>query len=218
MFQAAGRIREPDSKRSNFAVVDHKISGPIHEPCTVRQQQIPAIPASEHVHPFLYGFQCAEFICAAKIINAARYKESLPKPGYHLMDPGDSPEIIDGKRKLLIPDQGVQKLKQQILMRPLPQCRQIIHPGQTQADRVRQQSCLLYTSTLLEDDKHVWPPYNLAPVVRQDLLDKYPDVADILNKISAGLDTETVTELNAAVDVDKREYEEVAKEYYDSLK
>ncbi|MBU9726578.1 MULTISPECIES: glycine betaine ABC transporter substrate-binding protein [Diplocloster] len=72
--------------------------------------------------------------------------------------------------------------------------------------------------TLLEDDKHVWPPYNLAPVVRQDLLDKYPDVADILNKISAGLDTETVTELNAAVDVDKREYEEVAKEYYDSLK
>ena len=60
---------------------------------------------------------------------------------------------------------------------------------------------------LLEDDKQVWPPYNLAPVVR-----------DILNKISASLDTDTVTALNAEVDVDKRAYEEVAREYYDTIK
>ena len=70
---------------------------------------------------------------------------------------------------------------------------------------------------LLEDDKQVWPPYNLAPVVRDDVLEKNPGIADILNKISASLDTDTVTALNAEVDVDKREYEEVAREYYDSL-
>lgn len=72
--------------------------------------------------------------------------------------------------------------------------------------------------TLLEDDKQVWPPYNLAPVVQKTVLDANPDIADILNKISASLDTSKVTELNAAVDVEKREYEEVAKEYYDSIK
>lgn len=72
--------------------------------------------------------------------------------------------------------------------------------------------------TLLEDDKHVWPPYNLAPIVRKETLDLHPDMAEILNGISAGLDTQTVTRLNAEVDVEKREYEEVAKEYYDSLK
>ncbi|WP_315066005.1 glycine betaine ABC transporter substrate-binding protein [uncultured Clostridium sp.] len=72
--------------------------------------------------------------------------------------------------------------------------------------------------TLLEDDKHVWPPYNLAPVVKKSLLDAHPDVADILNKVSATLDTKTVTKLNAEVDVDKKEYEEVAKAYYDSIK
>ena len=70
---------------------------------------------------------------------------------------------------------------------------------------------------LLEDDKQVWPPYNLAPVVRDDVLEKNPGIADILNKISASLDTDTVTALNAEVDVNKREYEEVAREYYDSL-
>lgn len=72
--------------------------------------------------------------------------------------------------------------------------------------------------TLLEDDKQFWPPYNLAPVVRDNILDDNPDIKTILNHISAKLDTETVTELNAKVDVDGQEYTDVAKEYYDSIK
>ncbi|MBB6451587.1 osmoprotectant transport system substrate-binding protein [Salirhabdus euzebyi] len=71
--------------------------------------------------------------------------------------------------------------------------------------------------TLLEDDKQVWPPYNLAPVVRNNVLEANPEIADIINEISATLDTKTITELNAKVDVDKQEYEEVAKEYYESI-
>ena len=72
--------------------------------------------------------------------------------------------------------------------------------------------------TVLEDDKQFWPPYNLAPVVRDNILDDNPDIKTILNNISAKLDTETVTELNAKVDVDGQEYTDVAKEYYDSIK
>lgn len=71
---------------------------------------------------------------------------------------------------------------------------------------------------LLEDDKKVWPPYNLAPVVKKSILDANPDISNILNKISASLDTSKITALNAEVDVDKKEYEEVAKGYYDSIK
>ncbi len=72
--------------------------------------------------------------------------------------------------------------------------------------------------TVLVDDKHVWPPYNLAPIIRQDVLDKNPRIADILNKVSATIDTATITRLNAEVDVNKREFKDVAKEYYDSIK
>ena len=72
--------------------------------------------------------------------------------------------------------------------------------------------------TLLEDDKHVWPPYNLAPVIRDDVLEDHPDIAETINKISAKLDTKTITSLNAKVDVDKEDYEKVAKDYYDSIK
>ena len=72
--------------------------------------------------------------------------------------------------------------------------------------------------TLLEDDKQMWPPYNLAPVIHTAFLEENPDIADILNKISAKLDTATVTGLNAKVDVDKEEFEDVAKEFYNSIK
>lgn len=72
--------------------------------------------------------------------------------------------------------------------------------------------------TLLEDDKNFWPPYYLAPIIRTEVLEENPDIAEVLNKISASLDTKTVTMLNAQVDVDQLEYEEVAKDFYDSIK
>lgn len=71
---------------------------------------------------------------------------------------------------------------------------------------------------LLKDDKHVWPPYNLAPVVRDNILKANPKIAGILNKVSATLDTATVTKLNARVDIDGEEYKKVAKDYYNSIK
>ena len=71
---------------------------------------------------------------------------------------------------------------------------------------------------LLEDDKQVWPPYNLAPVVRSEVLEANPDIAEILNKVVVTLDTATITALNAKVDVDKEEFEDVAAEYFEGLK
>ncbi|MBS4761531.1 glycine/betaine ABC transporter substrate-binding protein [Carnobacteriaceae bacterium zg-ZUI252] len=74
------------------------------------------------------------------------------------------------------------------------------------------------TFTVLEDDKQFWPPYNLAPVVRRSTLQNTPEIADILNKVSAHLDTQTMTTLNAKVDVEGQDYAKVAKEYFESIK
>lgn len=70
---------------------------------------------------------------------------------------------------------------------------------------------------LLEDDRQAWPPYNLAPVVRDNVLEEKPDIPEILGKVNAALDTETITALNAKVDVDKEEVEDVAADFYASL-
>lgn len=64
---------------------------------------------------------------------------------------------------------------------------------------------------LLEDDKHFWPPYFVAPVIRDELNTKDPEIAKVLNSISAKLDNATVQKLNAQVDIDKKEYADVAK-------
>lgn len=70
---------------------------------------------------------------------------------------------------------------------------------------------------LLEDDKNFWPPYNIMPVTRQEILDANADVAEIINKISAAIDTDTMQALNAKVDIDKEEFEDVAAEFFATL-
>ncbi len=71
---------------------------------------------------------------------------------------------------------------------------------------------------VLVDDKHVWPPYNIAPILRKEILDKNPKLAIIINKVTATIDNEKIIKLNAEIDVKKREYTDVAKEYYGSIK
>lgn len=69
--------------------------------------------------------------------------------------------------------------------------------------------------TLLEDDKRVWPPYNVIPVVRASVLEEHPEIADALNAVSAKLTTAELTKLNAEVDLEKEDFEDVAKTYFD---
>lgn len=71
---------------------------------------------------------------------------------------------------------------------------------------------------LLEDDKGLWPPYNVIPVVRQEIIDEYPEAAEAINELSAQIDTATLTKLNARVDVNKEEYDDVAADFYETLK
>lgn len=67
--------------------------------------------------------------------------------------------------------------------------------------------------TVLEDDQGYFPAYALAPVVRDEVLEANPEMADALNSISAKLDDETMAKLNARVDVEKVSIENVAAEF-----
>src|SRR5699024_6979920 len=66
---------------------------------------------------------------------------------------------------------------------------------------------------VLEDDKDFFPAYALTPVVREEILDKHPELADILNSLSARLDDTTMAKLNASVDVDKTTIRDAAKAF-----
>jgi glycine betaine/choline ABC-type transport system substrate-binding protein len=67
---------------------------------------------------------------------------------------------------------------------------------------------------LLEDDKQMFPPYNVTLVVRNDVVDKAgPDLPKTVEMVNNGLTDEVMQELNARVDLDKKTPEAVAGEY-----
>ncbi len=71
---------------------------------------------------------------------------------------------------------------------------------------------------VLKDDKNFYPPYQVAPVVRQAVLTAHPDVADILSKVAPLLTDATMQRLNNEVSGKKREPADVAKEFLISEK
>jgi osmoprotectant transport system substrate-binding protein len=65
----------------------------------------------------------------------------------------------------------------------------------------------------LDDDKRLFPPYYVAPVVRQDTLAANPKIAGTLDALSPLLDNDTMRKLNARVEKDREEPKDVAKAF-----
>ncbi|MEP6774732.1 MAG: glycine betaine ABC transporter substrate-binding protein [Chloroflexota bacterium] len=66
---------------------------------------------------------------------------------------------------------------------------------------------------LLADPKNYGLPYNVAPVVRDDVLAIYPQISTTLNVLAPKLTNDVVSALNWEVDGKKRDYQDVAKEW-----
>lgn len=66
---------------------------------------------------------------------------------------------------------------------------------------------------ILEDDKQFFLPYDAAPVVRMEILEKHPELEEVLNKLVNRIDDIKMAELNALVDLDKQEPADVAREF-----
>ncbi|MGB5961747.1 MAG: glycine betaine ABC transporter substrate-binding protein [Coleofasciculaceae cyanobacterium] len=70
-----------------------------------------------------------------------------------------------------------------------------------------------FNLVVLEDDKKLFPPYQVAPVVRQEILDKNPKIKDALNALAPKLTNETMQRLNYEVSGKQREPAAVAKDF-----
>jgi osmoprotectant transport system substrate-binding protein len=66
---------------------------------------------------------------------------------------------------------------------------------------------------VMKDPKSIWPFYHPAPVVRSEVLKKYPKIEKVLNEVTDSLSLNTMRELNGKVDLDQEDPEDVAKEY-----
>ena len=57
----------------------------------------------------------------------------------------------------------------------------------------------VFTLVVLDDDKGLYPAQNVVPVVRQDVLEAYPELEDVLNDVSDQLTTRDLRALNYTV-------------------
>lgn len=70
-----------------------------------------------------------------------------------------------------------------------------------------------YKLKVLEDDKGFFPPYYAAPIVRNETLEKHPELSELLDRLGGLLDDAAMTELNYLIDVEGKDVEVVARDF-----
>lgn len=73
-----------------------------------------------------------------------------------------------------------------------------------------------YHLKVLKDDKHLFPPYQGAPLLRRETLKKYPELEKILNQLAGKVTDDQMREMNYEVNVEGASVEDVAKDYLKS--
>ncbi len=69
---------------------------------------------------------------------------------------------------------------------------------------------------VLEDTREVQPVYEPAPVVRKPVLEKWPEIAEILDPVFLSLDKETLQQLNARIAVEGMEPSAAAMQHLEA--
>lgn len=65
----------------------------------------------------------------------------------------------------------------------------------------------------LEDDRHYFPPYEAAPIVRKEILERYPEIREAMKSLAGKLTDAEMRRLNYAVDGEKRDVKEIVAEF-----
>lgn len=71
----------------------------------------------------------------------------------------------------------------------------------------------LYHLRLLKDDRKIYPPYDAAPVIREETLEKHPEIVKAIAPLIGAIDQKTMQHLNYLVDVKKQTPEQVARDF-----
>ena len=66
---------------------------------------------------------------------------------------------------------------------------------------------------VLEDDKAYFPNYNVSLVVRTEVAERYPEIEELTAPVAEKLTDDVMSRLNAQIDVDGREPEDVALQW-----
>jgi len=67
--------------------------------------------------------------------------------------------------------------------------------------------------TVLEDDKRYFPPYEAVPLVREDTLERHPEVRVAVAELAGKISDADMRRMNYEVDAAHRDGADVAREF-----
>ena len=67
--------------------------------------------------------------------------------------------------------------------------------------------------TVLEDDRHYFPPYEAVPIIRDETLTLHPELEPALDALSGKISDDDMRHLNYAVDAQHRDVKEVVRDF-----
>ncbi|MBV8114891.1 MAG: ABC transporter substrate-binding protein [Silvibacterium sp.] len=67
--------------------------------------------------------------------------------------------------------------------------------------------------TVLEDDRHYFPPYQAVPLVRDDALRRWPEISTALDALAGRITAADMRQMNEAVDGQHRDPADVVREF-----
>ncbi len=70
-----------------------------------------------------------------------------------------------------------------------------------------------YNLELLEDDKNAFPPYYCTPLIRKEVTDRHPEVAEALHQLTGKINDSIMMELNYQVDFNKKKPQDVSRNF-----
>jgi osmoprotectant transport system substrate-binding protein len=71
---------------------------------------------------------------------------------------------------------------------------------------------------VLEDDRHYFPPYEAVPVIREQVLERHPEIRAILDDLAGKISDAEMQQLNYAVDAQHRDTQDVVRDFLKAKK
>ncbi|PYZ95367.1 glycine/betaine ABC transporter permease [Salipaludibacillus keqinensis] len=73
-----------------------------------------------------------------------------------------------------------------------------------------------YDLVALEDTESLFPPFNGAPLFREDVINTYPEIEEILNQLEGMITEEEMQDMNYRVDEEDENASDVARDYLEN--
>ncbi len=144
--------------------------------------------------PVLAGFYALPRLGGSNLLAGFAYEFTFRSDGY------------PGLRQVYGLDLSTRLMDQNILYEALRRGQVDIISGNSTDGRIR-----AFDLRVLADDRHAFPPYYAAPVVRQATLNAHPELGPVLDKLAGRLSDSVMTELNYRADFLHETPEQVAR-------